>query len=141
MRIHHRLSLAAAMLAVATAGHAQQHHPQKTAAPTAAVKPVLTEPLPEYPGKEGHILTVTYPPGGESPLHHHDAYAFVYVIEGSVTMAVQGGQEVTLNAGQSWSEKPGDVHAVSRNASKTQPAKFVVFMLKDIGKPAVIPGP
>ena len=63
------------------------------------VKPVMTKALPDYPGKEGLILTVDYPPGGASPLHHHDAYAFVYVIEGSVVMAVKGGKEVTLTAG------------------------------------------
>jgi quercetin dioxygenase-like cupin family protein len=56
-------------------------------------------------------------------------------------MAVKGGKEVTLTPGQSWSESPGDVHAVSRNASQDKPAKFVVFILKDAGKPAVIPGP
>ena len=65
----------------------------------------------------------------------------MYVLEGSVEMAVQGGEQVTLTPGQSWREKPGDVHTVSRNASPTKPAKFVVFFLKDVDKPAVIPGP
>jgi tight adherence protein C len=51
------------------------------------------------------------------------------------------GKEVTLTPGQSWSEKPGDVHTVSRNASNDKPAKFVVFFLKDEGKPAVMAGP
>jgi quercetin dioxygenase-like cupin family protein len=136
MRIHHSLALAGLLLSGITTAQAQRAH----AAPAPIVKPVLTKALPEYPGKEGLVLTVDYPPGGSSPLHHHDAHAFVYVIEGSVVMAVQGGKEVTLTAGQSWSESPGDIHTVSRNASNDKPAKFVVFMLKDAGKPAVIPG-
>ncbi|MBU8977097.1 MULTISPECIES: cupin domain-containing protein [unclassified Lysobacter] len=136
MRIYHSLGLTIAMLSVGAVAHGQHH----SAAPGPVVTPVLTQPLPDYPGKEGHVLTVTYPPGGSSPLHHHDAYAFVYVLEGAVTMAVEGGEEVTLKAGQAWTEKPGDIHAVSRNASKTEPAKFVVFFLKDAGKPAVMPG-
>jgi quercetin dioxygenase-like cupin family protein len=110
-------------------------------APPPIVTPLMSQALPDYPGKEALVLTVAYPPGGASPLHHHDAHAFVYVLEGSVVMAVKGGKEVTLAPGQTWSEKPGDVHTVSRNASQTKPAKFVVFFLKDAGKPAEIPGP
>ncbi|HEY0661924.1 MAG TPA: cupin domain-containing protein [Lysobacter sp.] len=137
MHILRSLGLATALLAVASVAHGQQ----ADAAARPVVTPVLTKALPDYPGKEGLVLTVAYPPGASSPLHHHDAYAFVYVLAGSVVMAVQGGEEVTLTPGQTWSEKPGDVHTVSRNASQTKPAKFVVFLLKDVGKPAVIPGP
>jgi quercetin dioxygenase-like cupin family protein len=137
MRIHHSLSLAALLWSGAVAAQGQQAHD----APHPVVTPVMTQALSDYPGKEALVLTVNYPPGGASALHHHDANAFVYVLEGSVVMAVKGGKEVTLTPGQSWSEKPGDVHTVSRNASQTKPAKFVVFMLKDAGKPAVIPGP
>ncbi len=136
MRLYHSLGLAVAMLTVGAVAHGQQN----PAPPKPTVTPVLTQALPDYPGKEALVLTVSYPPGGISPLHHHDAYAFVYVLEGSVVMAVEGGKEVTLTRGQTWSEKPGDVHTVSRNASASKPAKFVVFFLKDAGKPAVIPG-
>lgn len=136
MRIHHSLTVAALLWSGTAA--AQGQGPD---APRPVVTPIMTQALPDYPGKEGLILTVDYPPGGASPLHHHDAHAFVYVLEGSVVMAVKGGKEVTLTPGQSWGEKPGDVHTVSRNASQTKPAKFVVFFLKDAGKPPVIPGP
>lgn len=138
MRISTPLGLAFALLAVTGAAQAQK--PAATPSP-AVVTPVINQLLPEYPGKEAAVVTVDYAPGGQSPLHHHDAYAFVYVLEGSVEMAVQGGELVTLSAGQAWNEKPGDVHTISRNASKTKPAKFVVFFLKDANKPAVIPGP
>jgi quercetin dioxygenase-like cupin family protein len=72
-------------------------------------------------------------------LHRHNADAFVYVLEGSVVMQVKGGKEVTLTPGQTFYEAPDDIHVVGRNASQTKPAKFVVFMVKDKGAPALVP--
>ena len=80
-----------------------------------------------------------YPPGWSSSPHRHDAQTFVYVLEGSVVMAVQGGKEVTLGPGETFYESPDDVHSVSRNASATKPAKFLVFMVKDKDKPTSTP--
>jgi quercetin dioxygenase-like cupin family protein len=101
----------------------------------------MTQALPDQPGKEVLMLTVEYPPGGADPVHRHDAHGFIYVLEGSIVMGVKGGKEVTLTPGQSFHEGPDDVHAVGRNASKDKPAKFLVFLLKDIGKPALVPVP
>jgi quercetin dioxygenase-like cupin family protein len=64
---------------------------------------------------------------------------FVYVLEGSVLMQLRGGKELTLTPGQSFYEGPNDVHLVTRNASKTKPAKFVVFIVKDKGAPVLVP--
>ena len=72
-------------------------------------------------------------------MHRHNAHVFVYVLEGSVVMQVKGGGEVTLGPGQTFYESPEDVHTVSRNASKTKPAKFVVFFVKKSGAPATVP--
>jgi quercetin dioxygenase-like cupin family protein len=105
----------------------------------AQVTPILSKDLPEYPGKEGEMLTVVYPPGASDPIHRHNAHAFVYVLEGSVVMQVRGGKEVTLTPGQSFYEGPNDVHVVGRNASATKPAKFLVFLLKNKGAPALVP--
>jgi quercetin dioxygenase-like cupin family protein len=99
----------------------------------------MSRDLTEFPGKEGAMITVVYPPGASEPVHRHNAYVFVYVVEGSVVMKVRGGNEVTLNAGQSFYEAPNDVHVVGRNASKTKPAKFVAFLIKDKGAPVHIP--
>lgn len=85
------------------------------------------------------MITVSYPPGGETPVHRHNAHVFVYVLEGSIEMQVKDGTLVTLTAGQTFYEAPNDIHAVSRNASKTEPAKFLVFFLKAEGAPPVIP--
>jgi len=72
-------------------------------------------------------------PGGSSAIHRHNAHAFVYVLEGSVVMQLKGGQQVTLTPGQTFYEGPDDVHVVDRNASGTQPAKFLVLLIKDKG--------
>lgn len=96
----------------------------------AIVKELMTKPLPEFPGKEMLMITVEYPPGAVDPVHRHDAHAMIYVLEGSIIMAVNGGKEVTLTPGQTYYEGPNDLHNVGRNASQTKPAKFVVVFVK-----------
>lgn len=109
------------------------------AAPEAIVKEVLTHQLPDMPGKEVLMITVEYPPGSMDPVHRHDAHAYVYVLEGTIVMAVKGGKEVTLTKGQSFYEGPDDIHTVGRNPSSTQPARFVVTMIKPSKAPFFIP--
>ncbi|MGO4504060.1 MULTISPECIES: cupin domain-containing protein [unclassified Dyella] len=109
------------------------------AAPQAQVSDLMTKALKDYPGKEGKMILVTYPPGSVDPVHRHFAHAFVYVLEGSIVMSLNGGKEVTLGPGQTFYEGPEDKHTVGRNASTTQPAKFVVFLLKDQNKPILTP--
>jgi quercetin dioxygenase-like cupin family protein len=105
----------------------------------AEVTPVMSKDLPDFPGKEGLMITVVYPPGASDPIHRHNAHAFLYVLEGTIVMQVKGGKELTLTPGQSFYEGPGDIHSVGRNASTTKPAKFVVFLVKDKGAPVLIP--
>ena len=105
----------------------------------AKVTPLLSKDLTGIPGKEGLMMTVEYPPDSSDPVHRHDAYGFIYVLEGSIVMQVKGGKEVTLTAGQTFYEGPDDVHVVGRNASKTEPAKFIVFLVKEKGAPVLVP--
>ncbi len=105
----------------------------------AKVTPLMSKDLPKLPGKEGVMITVEYPPGSSDPIHRHNASTFVYVLEGSIMMQVRGGKEVTLTPGQTFYEGPDDVHIVGRNASKTKPAKFVVFLVKNKGAPILVP--
>ena len=105
----------------------------------AAVTPLMTKELADMPGKEALMITVEYPPGSSDPVHRHNAHAFVYVLEGSIVMQVKGGKEVTLGPGQTFYESPDDIHTVSRNASSTMPAKFLVFFVKEKGAPATVP--
>jgi quercetin dioxygenase-like cupin family protein len=109
------------------------------AADDAKVTPLMTKDLTGITGKEGTMLTVEYAPGASSPVHRHNAYTFVYVLEGSVVMQVKGGKEMTLGPGQTFYESPEDIHTVSRNASSTKPAKFLVFFVKDKAAPPTVP--
>jgi quercetin dioxygenase-like cupin family protein len=105
----------------------------------AKVTELMSKDLTNLPGKEGLMITVEYPPGSVDPIHRHNAHGFIYVLEGSIVMQVRGGKEVTVTPGQTFYEGPDDVHVVGRNASKTKPAKFVVFFVKDKGAPLVVP--
>jgi quercetin dioxygenase-like cupin family protein len=105
----------------------------------ARVTPLMSKDLTNIPGKEGVMITVEYPPGASDPIHRHNAHAFVYVLEGEIVMQLRGGKETVLTPGQTFYEGPNDVHVVGRNASKTKPAKFVVFLVKDKGAPVLVP--
>ncbi len=105
----------------------------------AKVTELMTKDLAGLPGKEATMLTVEYAPGASSAKHRHNANTFVYVLEGSIVMQVEGSKAVTLGPGQTFYESPADVHAVSKNASDTQPAKFLVFFVKDKGASSLVP--
>jgi quercetin dioxygenase-like cupin family protein len=103
------------------------------------VTSLMSKVMTDVAGKEGLMIMVEYPPGGSDPVHRHNAHAFVYVLEGSIVMQVKGGKQVTLKPGQTFYEDSNDVHIVGRNASKTQPAKFLVFLVKDKDAPVLVP--
>lgn len=130
------------ILATTLAGPVTAHESASTAPAKAIdtiVTPLLAKALADFPGKEAEMLTVEYAPGASSDRHRHNAHTFVYVLEGSVVMQVDGGPELTLGPGETFYESPDDVHAVSRNASSTRPARFLVFFLKDEGAPGTVP--
>lgn len=110
-----------------------------TPAEAADVKELFAIDLADYAGKEGRMLEVSYPPGAQDIVHRHEAHAFVYVLEGQIIMQLKGKPPVTLKAGQTFYEGPIDVHVVGRNASNTEPARFVVVLLKTKGAPILTP--
>jgi quercetin dioxygenase-like cupin family protein len=127
------IKLVALVLLCLVSGTAMAEEPKVTS--------LMSKDLPEGPGREALMITVEHAPGGSSAIHRHNAHAFVYVLEGSVVMQLKGGQQVTLTPGQTFYEGPADVHVVDRNASATQPAKFLVLLIKDKGAPALVPAP
>ena len=127
----HRFLLAGALLLSFAASVAAQE--------PAKVTSLMSRDLSDIPGKEGEMLIVEYAPGGEDPVHRHNAHAFVYVLEGTVIMQVKGAEPVTLHPGQTFYEGPNDVHLVGRNASNTEPAKFLVVFIKNKGAPILTP--
>jgi quercetin dioxygenase-like cupin family protein len=127
----HRFLFAGALLLSFTASVAAQEPPKVTA--------LMSRDLTDLPGKEGTMLIVEYAPGGADPIHRHDAHAFVYVLEGTVIMQLKGAELVTLHPGQTFYEGLNDVHLVGRNASNTEPAKFLVVLVKNKGAPILTP--
>jgi quercetin dioxygenase-like cupin family protein len=105
----------------------------------AKVTSLMSKDLADFPGKEGLMITVEYPPGASDPIHRHNAHAFLYVLEGSIVMQVKGGKPVTLRPGQTFYEGPSDIHIVGRNASNTTKARFIVFLVKDKDAPVLTP--
>ena len=115
---------------------------QKAVTPPVAqetITTLITKDLAGFPGEQVLMYTVDFPPGFSSPIHRHNAQVSVYVLEGSVVMQVRGGKELTLRPGQSFYEDPNNIHIVSRNASSTKSAKFLVFLINKKGAPLVIP--
>ena len=101
---------------------------------------VLSMPLPELPAnQEILVLEVDIAPGPGSQPHRHNAHVFVYVLEGTVNMQVEGGELMTLGPGEMFYENPDDVHTVSRSASTTEPAKILVHIIKTVGVPVTTP--
>jgi quercetin dioxygenase-like cupin family protein len=110
-----------------------------SAAQAAKVTELQSRPIAGVPGKEGTMILVEYAPGDVDPIHRHDASVFLYVLEGTIIMQVKGGERVTLHLGQTYFEGPDDVHIVGRNASLTEPAKFIAVMVKNQGAPILMP--
>ena len=102
---------------------------------------ILKKDFPDLPDREGVVLTVTFPPGSSSPKHRHNAHTFVYVLEGSLIMQVEGGEPVTLQPGETFYENPDDIHVLSKNASDSEPATILVFFVKKEGVPISTPVP
>ena len=105
------------------------------------VKTLMTKDLASAAGQEALMLMVEYAPGESEPVHRHNAQAFVYVLEGSVVMQVKGQPPVTLTVGETFYEAKADVHLVGRNASQSERARFVVFLVKEKGAAVAVPAP
>jgi quercetin dioxygenase-like cupin family protein len=119
--------LAAAVCALALSGPTVFAENADTAA---KVAPQFMHALPNIPGKVMSVVTVSYAPGAASPGHRHgQAFVYAYVLEGKVRTQVEGEPEKVLGPGESWFEAPGAHHMVSGNASKTEPAKFLVVFI------------
>ncbi|HEM8494343.1 cupin domain-containing protein [Burkholderia multivorans] len=97
------------------------------------VKPNFEQAIPNLPGKSLAAVEVEYPPGAASAPHVHakSAFIYAYVVSGAIESQVDDGDLHVYHAGESWSEPPGAIHAISRNASKTEPAKLLAVFIVD----------
>lgn len=124
-----RTILAATCAALfAVAGFASAHDGQAE-----TVMPKFDQAIPNIPGKSLVIVEVDYAPGAASPPHRHakSAFIYAYVISGEIESKVNNGETRIYKAGESWSEPPNSSHPISRNASKTKPAKLLAVFVVD----------
>ncbi len=108
--------------------------------PATRVSQLMKQTLPDVAGREVIMITLDIPPGGGSPAHRHPgAHNFGYVLEGAYKIKLDNGPETVLTKGQTFYEAPGQLHAVSANASNTEPAKVLVVVVNEAGKPLTVP--
>ena len=133
--LRHAVPLIAMVSATAVApAFAQQQ------APATKVTALMKQVIAEFPGREILVITLDIPPGGGSPPHRHPGHhIFGYVLEGSYRIKLDQGSETVLTKGQTFYEAPGQLHAVSANASQTEPAKVLAFIVAESGKPITVP--
>ena len=127
MKIRTAIGAAFAAIAIATAAPAFAHGVGDK------VTPNFEQAIPNIPGKSLIAVVVDYPPGGASVPHVHakSAFIYAYVISGRIESKVNDGATRIYKAGESWSEPPGASHPISRNASRSKPAKLLAVFVVD----------
>lgn len=128
MKIRRIIAIACAAIACSSTGAVYAHNDEGQ-----IVSKKFEEAIPNIPGKSLIAVEVDYAPGGASAPHIHakSAFIYAYVISGAIESKVNGGQTRVYRAGESWSEMPGAIHSISRNASKTAPAKLLAVFVLD----------
>ena len=133
MKIRTIIGAASAAIDIAAAAPASAHDVGDK------VTPNFAQAIPNLPGKSLIAVVVDYPPGGASVPHTHakSSFIFVYVMSGSIESKVNDGPTRISTAGESWSEPPGASHPISRNTSKTAPAKLLAVFVVDTDEKAL----
>ena len=128
MKIRSIIASACAALAISITGPAYAHDGKAE-----TVTKNFEAAVPNIPGKSLLAVEVNYGPGAASSPHTHakSAFIYAYVIFGAIVSKVNNGETRTYRAGESWSEPPGAIHSISRNASKTEPAKLLAVFVLD----------
>ena len=127
MKMRSIFNAACAAIAIAIATPAAAHGVGET------VTPHFEQAIPNIPGKSLKALVVDYTPGGASSPHIHakSAFIFGYVLSGEIESQVNDGPKRVYRAGESFYETPGSRQSVSRNASKTKPARLLAVFVVD----------
>ncbi|MGH8603026.1 MAG: cupin domain-containing protein, partial [Gammaproteobacteria bacterium] len=90
----------------------------------------------ELAGIEGKEGTMFIHPGAASGKHSHPGDQFVYILEGSGTLEVEGKSPVSLEPGVTYYVAPQQVHEV-KNASDS--LKGVGVLIAEKGQPHLVP--
>jgi quercetin dioxygenase-like cupin family protein len=104
-------------------------------------KPLFQHDLPDLTIKGWSVtaVEVTYAPGQASAAHRHPGITIACVLEGEVVSKIGDGPEKTYAVGEMFLETPGQLHAVSRNASDTKPARLLAILMAEKGVPLTTP--
>jgi quercetin dioxygenase-like cupin family protein len=105
----------------------------RQAAPGSTSRVMFSRTLPPLDGNTLNlkVVEVTYPPGGANPSHTHPCPVVGYIVEGALRARVNDGPEVVYEAGSTFYEAAGDIHAISANASATEPVRFLAYFTCD----------
>jgi quercetin dioxygenase-like cupin family protein len=127
MKVPSVVGAAYAAIAIATAMPAAAHGVGET------VTPHFEHAITNVPGKSLVAVVVDYAPGGASQSHIHakSAFIFGFVLSGEIESQVNDGPRRVYRVGENFYETPGSRHLVSRNASKTKPAKLLAVFVVD----------
>ncbi len=104
--------------------------------PTVTMTDVGSWPIEDLGRLEGRYFTVQVPPGLRAPLHHHDGWQFIYVLDGTVVSQMEGEPPTRYEQGQAWFEARGRQHVLFANDTD-RPATVLVFFLTEPGTPAL----
>lgn len=124
-RLPHGAWLVALVLAASVAGAQDK--------PASSAHRLFSEPLPNVPGRTLTAVEVTFPPGAQSPPHHHAGAVMVYVLEGAVRSRLDDGPEKIYRVGETFFEPPGSHHMGSASASATERARILAVFVADDG--------
>ncbi|AWA39988.1 cupin domain-containing protein [Pseudomonas fluorescens] len=136
MKILHLLAAPLAAMALTISASALAHG---TDSPSEKISVLQDQMLKNVPGKKAMMIEVDYKPGQSSIAHKHDGTAMAYVLEGEIVSQVKGEQPITYKKGQYWYEPAGSEHLISKNASKSKPARLLVFMVLSPDEQVLIP--
>jgi quercetin dioxygenase-like cupin family protein len=90
-------------------------------------------------GQETVLYIAEVSPGAEGARHTHYGDEFVYVLEGKLVVTPDGKGPITLKQGEAAHIAPADgVHA-AKNGSATEPARVLVVLVMEKGKPLAEP--
>ena len=106
--------------------------------PKAQATKLLQTPLAGTPGKEVHIVHVSAPAGYVGGRHSHTGPVFLYILEGQLTIQMDGAAPVVLGPGDAFEEPPGGKVMQLFNKSTTHGVKMVAFQVGDLGKPMMV---
>ncbi|MCV2873458.1 cupin domain-containing protein [Defluviimonas sp. WL0050] len=123
--------LACAMTAICTATAAQEAGEAYT--PGERVE-LTNTPLPGAEGQAIAIQRVTFAGGWTGERHTHGGPVFVYVLDGEITVELEGQGPTTLSAG-GFAAEPMDTAMVARNESATDPVTILLIQVSQEGVP------